>query len=193
MEKQKRWHVYSFHFFFLVQKMLPQLHFVLIIKRCFVFIMTHRGSCHYQQTVLRYNSPSQPVCSHKLYPPTPPSIFIFCFLSTKHCENPSPLLQVISQLTNKTLFHNVWHSQNFLPTLEIPPFCLLVRCKLWRFLQREHLQVSLKPHAIQFIIQKTRAVWMNTTCEACVRYRYRHRQANRKSLLLCCYNPANPN
>lgn len=110
-------------FFFLVQKVPPQLHFVLIMKRWFVFIMTHRVSCHFQQTVLRYNSPSQPVCSHQktqplrpphpTTPPHPTPIFIFCFLSAKHCENPSPLFQVISSqikqcVTQSKLFSQLW-------------------------------------------------------------------------------------
>lgn len=72
-------------FGFFVIKALPQLHFVLIIKSGFVFIMTNGGSCHYQQTVLRYdsktlpNSPAQPMCSHQrnshyLFAP----LFSFC-------------------------------------------------------------------------------------------------------------------
>lgn len=55
--KTRRRHVCTFFFFFfLVQKALSQLHFVLIMKRGFVPIMTNSGSCLYQQTVLRYNS-----------------------------------------------------------------------------------------------------------------------------------------
>lgn len=169
-------------FFFFVQKALPQRHFVLIMKSEFVSVMTNGGSCHYQQRVLRYNSQTrrnsttQPVCSHQrnsLY--LFPTIFSFCCcckLSATQHENPSLLLHVISQLTNKTLFHDVSHSQNFPPTLERPPFCLLLRGKVWGFFfQSEPLQLLLKLLPIQFTRKRHRRF---TSWEACVRYRYRH-------------------
>lgn len=123
-----------FFFFFPVQKTLPQLHFVLIMKSGFVSIMTNCGSCHYQQTVLGYNSQTlrksttQPECSHQRnshYPP--PFLFSFsgcCKLSAMQREK-RLLFHVISQLTNKKLFHDVWHSQNLSATLNRPPFCFL--------------------------------------------------------------------
>ncbi len=158
----------KFTLFSFVQKALPQLHFVLIMKSEFVSIMTNGGSSHYQQTVLRYNSQTlrnsttQPVCSHQrnsLY--LFPTLFSFCCcckLSAIQSETPSLLFHVISQLTNKTLFHAVWHSQNFSPTLERPPFCLLVRSKLWRFFQSEPPLVLLKLLPIQFT-RKRHSEW----------------------------------
>lgn len=72
--------MFTLFIFFLVQKALPQLHFVLIMKSEFVSIMTNGGTCHYQQTVHGYNSQTfrnfatQLVCSHQrnssyLFPP----------------------------------------------------------------------------------------------------------------------------
>lgn len=108
---------FFFFFFTFVQKAPPQLHFVLIMKRWFVFITTHRGSCRYQQTVFTYNSPTQPACSQKKTQPLPSTpVCIFCFLSVKQ-KIQFPIVHCSTK-------------QNFLTTSEVPPFCLLVKSEM---------------------------------------------------------------
>lgn len=52
VEKQELGHIFTFPF--LIEKVPPQLNFVLIMKSGIVSIMFNGSSCHYQQAVLRY-------------------------------------------------------------------------------------------------------------------------------------------
>lgn len=124
-----------FHFCFLVQKALPQLHFVLIMKSGFVSIMTNGGSCHYQQTVFgttpkHRETPQHSRCapirdSHYLFPP------YFHFAVVVNCQQCSMKIPVHPSvwLVSSQIKHcsMMCDSQNFSPpTLETS---ILSSCK----------------------------------------------------------------